>query len=174
MPRGEGKTPKHGQLVWFASLAGCAFLLAWASARRVPFAQTVVPLLPVFFAQSVVLSSQCGKRQSGLALLPALRTLGLCAVSIAVAIVTAIPSATDLSPLRRLMVVGPAALIAALFIATDAVFSRRPFCCAFKKKRKKPSAVVTGSPSSQGMGRRRSERLHSATRLVWMARASQP
>ena len=173
-PRGEGKTLKHGRLVWFASLAGCAFLLAWASARRVPFAQTVAPLLPAWFAQSVVLSSQCGKRQSGLALLPALRTLGVFATSIAVAIVTAVPSATDLSPLRRLMIVGPTALIAALFIATDAVFSRRPFCCAFKKTSKKPDAVVTGSPSSQGMGRRRSERVHSATRLVWMARASQP
>ena len=173
-------TLKHGRLVWFASLAGCTFLLAWASARQVPFAQTVVPLLPVWFAQGVVLSSQCSKRQSGLGLLPALRTLGVCAMSIAVAIVTAIPSATGLSPLRRLMVVGPAALVAALFIAVDAVFSRQPFCCAFKKKSAAVTCVMTESPSGQattplgqGTSRRRSERLHSATRLVWMVAAKE-
>ena len=127
-----GDKPKLSMVVWIVSVAASACLLALASARRVVFVQTVVPLLPVWFAQSYLLSGQCGQRQSGRALLPALRTLGICAMSIAVAVVTAIPSATDLLPLRRLLIVGPAAFFAALFIAVDAVFSRQPYY-AFKK-----------------------------------------
>ena len=128
-----GDKPKLSAVVWIASVVGSAFLLALGSFRQFKSAQTVAPL-PVWFVQSVVLSSQCGNRQSGLALLPALRTLGVSAMSIAVAIVTAIPSATDdLGPSRRLMIVGPTALIAALFIAFDAEINRRPFCSAFKE-----------------------------------------
>ena len=128
-----GDKPKLSAVVWIASVVGSAFLLALGSFRQFKSAQTVAPL-PVWFVQSVVLSSQCGNRQSGLALLPALRTLGVSAMSIAVAIVTAIPSATDdLGPSRRLMIVGPTALIAALFIAFDAEINRRPFCSASKE-----------------------------------------
>ena len=123
-----GDKPKLSMVVWIASVAASTCLLALASTRRVVFdVQTVVPLLPVWFAQSYLLSGQCGQRQSGRALLPALRTLGICAMSIAVAVVTAIPSATDLLPLRRLIIVGPAAFFAALFIAADALFSRQPY-----------------------------------------------
>ena len=164
--------PKLSTVVWIASVGGSVCLFALASARQVTFAQTVVPLLPVWFAQSFLLSSQCGQRQSGLAILPALRTLGVCAMSIAVAIVTAIPSATDLSPSRRLMVVGPTAVVAALLIAVDAVFSRRPFCCASKKRTAPSSAEVTGGASG-GFRRSDSERLHKATRLVWMVAAKE-
>ena len=128
-----GNKPKLSAVVWIASVVGSAFLLALGNFRQFKSAQTVAPL-PVWFAQSVLLSSQCGNRQSGLALLPALRTLGVSAMSIAVAIVTAIPSAIDdLWPSRRLMVVGPVALVAALSIAIDARLNRRPFCSAFKE-----------------------------------------
>ena len=120
-----GAKPKLGIIVWIISMVSSTFLVAWGSARQVTYAQTVVPLLPVWFAQGFLLSGQCSKRQSGLALLPALRTLGVCVMSIAVAFVTGTPGATDLVPLRRLMIVGPAALVAALFIAVDAVFKNR-------------------------------------------------
>ena len=102
----------------------------------------------------------------GLALLPALRTLGVMFMSIAVALVTGqvtdlvtgrpqlegLPSVTDVSPARRLAVVGPAALVAALFIALDAVFSRRP-CCAVKRQ-KAPSGAEPAKGTSEGLSER--------------------
>ena len=69
--------PKCGRLLWGASVAGCAYLLTLASAREVTQLNTVVPLLPVWLAQAMLLSAQCSRRQTGRALLPALRTLGV-------------------------------------------------------------------------------------------------
>lgn len=118
------KTPKLDRVVWLMSLGASAFLFAYWGAARYPY-YTVVPLLPVWVAKVFLLSTQCSKRQTGRALLPALRTLSVWVMSIAVALVTAIPSATDLLPLRRLIIVAPTALVAALFIAIDAASSRR-------------------------------------------------
>ena len=118
------KPNKLDRGVWLVSLGASSFLFAYWGAARYPY-YTVVPLLPVWLAEVFLLSAQCSKRQTGRALLPALRTLSVWVMSIAVALVTAIPSATDLSPLRRLVIVGPTALVAALFIATDAASSRR-------------------------------------------------
>ena len=67
-----GDKPKLSMVVWIVSVAASACLLALASARQVVFVQTVVPLLPVWFAQGFLLSAQCGQRQMGRALLPAL------------------------------------------------------------------------------------------------------
>ena len=69
--------PKCGRLLWGAAVAGCAWLLALASAREVTQLYTVVPLLPAWLAQAILLSAQCSRRQTGRALLPALRTLGV-------------------------------------------------------------------------------------------------
>ena len=118
------KKPKLDRVVWLMSLGASAFLFAYWGAARYP-CYTVVPLLPVWLAEVFLLSAQCSKRQTGRALLPAFRTLSIWVMSIAVALVTAIPSATDLSPLRRLVIVGPTALVAALFTAIDAASSRR-------------------------------------------------
>ena len=118
------KKPKVDSGVWLMSLGASAFLFAYWGAARYPY-YTVVPLLPVWLAEVFLLSAQCSKRQTGRALLPALRTLSVWVMSIAVALVTAIPNATGLSPLRRLVIVGPTAIVAALFIATDAASSRR-------------------------------------------------
>ena len=170
-----GDKPKLGIVVWIVSMMGSAFLLAWGSARQVQNAP-VVPLLPVWFAQGFLLSGQCGKRQSGHALLPALRTLGVCVMSIAVAFVTGIPSATDLSPLRRLMIVGPAALVAALFIAVDAVFKKRKASSGSEAARDSSQSFPSelDSPSASFLTQRilhgaRRDATRDATRAVWTA-----
>ena len=141
--------PTLGRVVWMMSLVATAFLFAWggATARQV-MSYTVVPLLPVWLAQGFLLSAQCGKRQSGRALLPALRTLGVWVMSIAVAFVTAIPSATHLSPLRRLVIVGPTALVAALFIAIDTMSSRRIVKKQTAPSGEKPAGRQHWSPES--------------------------
>ena len=176
------QVPKCGRLVWTACVVCCVFLLAWGSAREVTQLYTVVPFLPVWLAQCILLSAQCSRRQMGLALLPALRTLGVMAMSIAVALVTGrvtelvtgrpqlegLPSVTDATPLRRLMVVGPAALVAALFIALDAVFSRRP-CCAVKRP-KAPSGAEPAKGTSESL----SERERRVSTAFARAGSSQP
>ena len=176
------QVPKCGRLVWTACVVCCVFLLAWGSAREVTQLYTVVPFLPVWLAQCILLFAQCSRRQMGLALLPALRTLGVMVMSIAVALVTGqvtelvtgrpqlegLPSVTDASPLRRLMVVGPAALVAALFIALDAVFSRRP-CCAVKRP-KAPS----GAEPAKGISESLSERERRVSTAFARAGSSQP
>jgi len=176
------QAPKCGQLVWTACVVGCVFLLAWGSAREVTHLYTVVPFLPVWLAQCILLSAQCSRRQMGLALLPALRTLSVMVMSIAVALVTGqvtelvtgrpqlegLPSLTDVSPLRRLMVVGPAALIAALFIALDALFSRRP-CCAVKKQK-----VPRGAEPTKGTLESLSERERRMSTAFARAGSSRP
>ena len=167
--------PKLGRVVWMMSLVGSAFLFAWGGARQLMYAY----MLPVWFAQWFLLFAQCGKRQSGRALLPALRTLGVCVMSIAVAFVTAFPN-TDLSPLRRLVIVGPTALVAALFIAIDAVTSRRTVKKQTASREEKPAGMHWSSesgssefgstrPSSikRDLDNEARDALHKATRAVW-------
>ena len=176
------RAPKYGRVMWIVCVVGSTVLLVLVTILRHDVAPTVVPLLPVWFAQSILLSAQCGQRQVGRALLPALRTLCVCTMSVAVAVVTGqitdlvtgrrhaggFPSVTDLSPLRRFIIVGPAALVAALSIVIDAVFSRRP-CCAVKR-RKAPSEA----PAAKGISESLSERERRMSTTFAQADSSLP